>query len=111
MSLSSKQMLFSSDVAKLMLKAEELGIGLTFGEAYRTKEQQAIHLKNGATKVRYSRHQDRLAIDFNFFINGKLTYEKKDIQPLGDYWESLSPNNKWGGNWRSFQDCPHFERT
>jgi hypothetical protein len=61
-----------------------------------------------------SKHLQRLAIDFNFFVkdengNLRLTYNKKDVQKLGDYWESLNPKNKWGGNWKN-PDTPHFQR-
>ena len=54
-------------------------------------------------------HLKRLAVDFNFFVNGKLTYNRVTIAPLGDYWESLNPLNKWGGHWKKFIDVPHFE--
>lgn len=110
MSKVNEQWQFVQDVARLIEYAGLKGIKLTFGEAYRTKEQQAIHLKNKKTTVKHSRHQDRLAIDFNFFINGKLTYKKKDIQALGDFWEKLNKKNRWGGNWKNFKDVPHFER-
>lgn len=110
MSVTDQQWLFLLDVAKLIQKAESLEIKLTGGELYRTEEQQAIYLKEGKSKTMNSKHRKRLAIDFNFFINGKLTYEKAKVQVLGDFWESLSPQNRWGGNWQ-FQDTPHFERV
>ena len=62
------------------------------------------------SKTLRSLHADRLAIDFNFFIKGELTYDYDLIKPLGDYWESLDPNNKWGGNWH-YQDTPHFQMS
>lgn len=110
MALVTEQWNFLQDVAKLIAKAEILGIVLTGGELYRTKEQQAIYLKEGKSKTANSQHMNRLAIDLNFFINGQLCYDKKKIQPLGDYWESLSPANRWGGNFKSILDVPHFER-
>lgn len=102
---------FLKDVALLIQKAETLGIVLTGGELYRTPEQQAIYLKEKKTRTSNSQHMERLAIDFNFFVRGKLTYDKAAIQPLGDYWESLNPGqNRWGGNFKSILDVPHFER-
>lgn len=109
MGTSDKQWLFLQDVAKLIQHAESIGIKLTGGELYRTKEQQELYIKAGKSKTMKSKHLERLAIDFNFFIDGKLTYAKEDVQPLGDYWESLRPENSWGGNWKSFQDTPHFQ--
>lgn len=106
-----QQTAFLKDFANLILKAEEFSLTVTAGELQRTQEQQDLYWKTGKTKVKHSIHQDRMAGDLNFFKNGILTYEKEDIQPLGDYWESLSPQNKWGGNWKTFIDTPHFQRN
>ena len=101
---------FLKDVAKLIYFADQQGIVLTGGELFRTKEQQSIYVNTGKSKTMHSKHMERLAIDLNFFIKGVLTYEKKDVQVLGDYWESLNNKNRWGGNWENFVDVPHFER-
>lgn len=110
MNLVDEQWGFLKDVAYLIREAERQGIVMTGGELLRTLEQQAIYLKNGKSKTANSQHLKRLAIDFNFFVGGKLTYDKKVLQPLGDYWESLNPSNRWGGNFKSILDTPHFER-
>lgn len=110
MALVNEQWRFLIDVALLIVRAEKLGFVLTGGELYRTAEQQAIYLKEGKSKTAHSQHLKRLAIDFNFFVGGELCYDKKKLQPLGDYWESLSPANRWGGNFKSILDVPHFER-
>ena len=52
----------------------------------------------------------RSAIDFNFFKDGKLIYDKAMLAPLGAYWESLNPLNSWGGNGKKLVDTPHFSR-
>ncbi len=123
---TTQQIKFTNDVARLIQKAQELKIGLTMGEAYRTTCQQLLYFhgyrvwpegKNltlKKDKVRsktiLSRHLQRLAIDFNFFINYRLTYDDPLIKELGAYWESLSEQNRWGGNYESFTDVAHFER-
>ncbi len=56
-----------------------------------------------------SQHLKRLAHDFNFFIDGKLTYDKAKLQKLGDYWESLHELNRAGMNFKNFLDVPHFQ--
>lgn len=97
-------------MALLILKATELGIGLTFGDAYREKDRQKRLIALGLSWTMDSMHLKRLAVDFNFFIDGELTYEKSKLQELGDYWESLDPANRWGGNWsKKKRDTPHFE--
>lgn len=116
MKLSEKQRIFTYNIACLIHFAyDQLGIELTFGEAYRTKEQQKIYVEQGKSQTTNSNHLNRLAVDFNFFVNGKLTYDWEVVKPLGDYWESLHPKNRWGGDWNKngikdgFIDTPHFE--
>ncbi len=109
MKLSEKQIIFSLNIADLIHFANSAGVGLTFGEAYRTMYQQKKYLATGKSKTLNSKHLKRLAVDFNFFIDGKLTYDKDTLQSLGDFWESLHPGNRWGGNFKSFTDTPHFE--
>ena len=111
MPLVNEQAEFLLDAVKLILKATEMGFTLTGGELYRTLEQQQIHFKNGRSKTMKSNHLRRCAIDLNFFKDGKLIYDKTLLQPIGDYWESLNPKNRWGGNWHSLVDVPHFERN
>ena len=47
----------------------------------------------------------------NFFKDGKIIWDKATIEPLGIYWESLHPKNRWGGHFSNLVDCPHFERN
>lgn len=109
MKLSEKQIIFSLNVADLIHYANSKSIGLTFGDAYRHPYLQKYYIDTGKSKTMNSKHLKRLAVDFNFFINGKLTYNKSDLKCLGDYWESLHPKNRWGGNFKNFTDTPHFE--
>jgi len=50
-------------------------------------------------------------MDLNFFKDGKIVWNRKIIEPLGIYWESLHPKNRWGGYFSNLVDCPHFERN
>ena len=111
MGLGDKQRIFTKNVAKLIMFAYDNGIELTFGEAYRTKYQQEHYVITGKSKTMNSKHLSRLAVDFNFFINGELTYNKRVIEPLGIYWESLNDSNKWGGHFTHFTDVPHFQMS
>lgn len=118
MSRVDQQHKFFSDVLVLGNYACALGFQVTFGEAQRTPEQQAIYFKDGRSKTMKSKHLERLAIDLNFFQGGKLITDWENMSSLGRYWESLSPENRWGGNfdgdWNpatGFKDWPHFERN
>lgn len=115
MSLVQEQDLFLQHVSELIRKAHELGLVISGGELYRTPEQQALHVKNGRSMTMDSQHLKRLAVDLNFFVakpghGHELTYDAAVIRPLGEFWESLDDANRWGGNWSSFKDTPHFER-
>lgn len=118
MTLSDQQHLFATQLTMLFRWLTDKGYKYTLGEAHRPQEMQYLYLKEGKTKVDYSLHQDRLAIDLNIFIDGELTYDRDKLKPIGDYWESLSDRNRWGGSWRglidkgesTFVDTPHFER-
>lgn len=126
MSLSEKQQIFTKNVASLIAYADLLGIELTFGEAFRTPSQILLNffgfivVKGGVLGIQLKKakklsntlnslHGKRLAVDFNFFINGKLTYDKHKLAELGKFWEGLHPDNRWGGNFKTFLDTPHFE--
>lgn len=101
---------FLLHVAALILKATEMGFVVTAGELYRTPEQQQIYLKTGRSRTMNSLHIQRRAVDLNFFKDGKLTYDKSVLAPLGAFWESLHPLNSWGGNGVKLVDTPHFSR-
>lgn len=109
MKLSEKQRIFTRNIACLIEYAYSVNIELTFGHAWRSLDDQKRLKAEGKSKTLKSKHLDRLAVDFNFFINGNLTYEKDKLIILGNYWESLNELNRWGGNFKSFLDTPHFE--
>lgn len=111
MSLRNEQSKFAEDVGELISWCFFNGYEITFGEALRTKEQQKIYFDNKKSNTMESNHLVKLAIDMNFFIKGELTYDKKDLQQVGDFWESLDEKNRWGGNFKSILDTPHFERN
>jgi hypothetical protein len=114
MKLSEKQQIFTYNIACLIHHAFDVhNIKLTFGHAWRSLEEQKRLKAEGKSQTLNSRHLDRLAVDFNFFVDGKLTYDFDKIKPLGDYWESLHDKNRWGGDFNGndkkdgFVDVPH----
>ncbi len=62
-------------------------------------------LKNGKG-IANSLHCQRLAVDFNLFINGIYQTDTAAYKPLGEYWESLG--GAWGGRFKSRPDGNHF---
>ena len=109
--LSIKQTEFSFDIATLILYAHTSGVLLTFGHAYRDQETQRRLVETGKSWTMNSDHLKRLAVDFNFFIDGALTYNDPKIDRLGEYWVNLRPGNYWGGHFDAKRkDTPHFGR-
>lgn len=104
MKLSEKQQLFTQLIAQLLIWAGDHGYRLTFGEAYRTPEQAALNAKKGVG-ISSSLHTQRLAVDFNLFINGVYQTDSAAYLPLGEYWESVG--GSWGGRFAK-PDGNHF---
>jgi hypothetical protein len=131
MTLSEKQFKFTFNISLLITFAWQKGFALTFGEVYRTLEQQKIYFDSGRSKTMNSRHLQRLAVDFNIFKRDnalapwRMMFQDKALliadlqaaQVLGDYWMSLNTENVWGGDWdrdndvldETFRDPYHFE--
>ena len=106
MTLGEKQRRFTELVARLISWAYDEGDELTFGEAYRTPEQAALNAQRGSG-IANSLHTRRLAIDLNLFINGVYQQETAAYAKLGEYWKSLDPEARWGGDFKK-SDGNHF---
>lgn len=113
-----EQFEFLRDTLALMDFAIRSGFTITYGEVSRTLEQQQIYFNTGKSKTMNSRHLVKMAIDLNFIRDGKLIYDAETLAPVGRFWMSLNPKNRWGGDWNhngntkdeNWHDTPHFER-
>jgi hypothetical protein len=105
--LGNKQRLFTYLVSELIAYAYAQGYELTFGETYRTPEQAKLNAEKGSG-IPNSLHGDRLAVDFNLFKDGEFLTSSEDHRPLGDYWKSLHPLCRWGGDFRPKIDGNHY---
>ncbi|WP_288446415.1 M15 family metallopeptidase [uncultured Serratia sp.] len=105
MTLSQKQQQFTHMIAQLIAWAGANGYALTFGEAYRTPDQARLNAQSGKG-IANSLHTQRLAVDFNLFIDGQYQTQTEAYLPLGEYWESLG--GSWGGRFKSRPDGNHF---
>jgi hypothetical protein len=104
--MSERQQIFALNVSRLILYIFTGGYKCTLGEVYRPSEMAKIYAKQGKGIIN-SQHCVRLAIDLNLF-SPSGEYEKKTEAyfQFGKYWESLHPDNRWGGH---FGDGNHFE--
>lgn len=105
--MSQVQEHFAQDVARLILKAAELGYGVTLGDAYRTPEQAAANAIVG-TGIRNSLHCERLAIDINLFKDGVYITDSRGHVELGAWWKALGPDHRWGGDFVTRKDFNHY---
>ena len=110
MTLGQNQEKFTQDLVKLLNYLIDNGYTIRLGEVERTQTQQEIYIKEGKSKTYNSMHLKRCAADLHIFKNGEWLQSKTQLQSIGDYWESLDQSNKWGGNFKTFLDTPHFEK-
>ena len=101
MNLADKQRAFSLLVARLILKADELGFQVALGEAYRPPETAKLYEQRGIG-ISNSLHTMKLAIDIDLFKDGKYLSKSEDHKELGEWWELQASEGvfpKWGGRW------------
>lgn len=123
MTLSDKRALLADDLAALREYAKTLGLKTAIDEVKRTMEQQALYIKAGRSKTTNSMHLKGLAVDLVVYgpkgYVGLLPADEAwwTMKPLGLFWESLRPENRWGGNFDKdwgrkdpWIDTPHFEQ-
>lgn len=107
MTLGEKQRLFARLTGALIVYAYENGYELTYGDAYRDPR---VHGQVGEKKSYSSAksvHKDRLAVDFNLFHGGQYMTSSEAHRPLGEFWKSLHPDCRWGGDF-STPDGNHY---
>jgi hypothetical protein len=107
--LLNLQMQFLPLVARLIDWVYANGYTLTTGEAWRSPAEAAINAQAGAG-IACSLHTERLAIDLNLFKDGEYMSDLESYRPVGDYWKSLNPLARWGGDFAS-PDMDHFSLT
>ncbi len=109
MTLHEKQHHFTCLFAQLVLEARARGLEPVIAEVARTLEQQQRYVDTGKSQTLRSKHVERLAGDLLLFRAGALLTETAEYEGMGVYWESLDPQNVWGGRWLTLRDGNHFE--
>lgn len=104
--LGEQQRAFPPLVAKLIDFAYANGYEVTFSEAWRTPEQALWNQQHGSG-IANSLHCKRLAIDLNLFKDDQYLADMESYRPLGDYWKTLHPDARWGGDFHK-PDSDHF---
>lgn len=100
--LGDNQRAFAKDVGLLLIYIySQPGYAVTFGDAW---------AKVGHSKGSF--HYKRLAIDLNLFFEGEWLRDTEDHERFGQYWETLGPENTWGGKFTRIRggDGNHYSR-
>lgn len=101
---------FAQSAAKLIQKAVDLGYTVTMGETWRTPQQAALNASDGKG-IAHSLHIERLAIDLNFFKDGQYVQDGSLLKEVGEWWKTLGPKYRWGGDFQHLPDGNHFSIT
>lgn len=112
----SKERLVGVDprLIKVVERAIELtAVDFTVLEGLRTPERQKQLVADGFSQTLKSKHLTGHAVDLGALVNGTISWDKKHYHTIADAMkksaEELKINIRWGGDFKSFFDGPHFE--
>jgi len=98
MSLSRIQCRHTLNIARLILRADELGWAIKVCGWNRTLAEQKENVATGKSNTMNSPHLELRATDLVLFTReGVAICEGEAFRPLGEYWESLGKECRWGG--------------
>jgi len=82
-------------------------------EGLRSKERQQELYDAGKSQTLNSKHLVGCAVDLGVLKDGKISWDKEDYIKLAvvvkQAANELNVNIRWGGDFKSFFDGPHFE--
>lgn len=98
------------DLVAVIERAAEIGPDFIVTEGLRTLERQKELRRLGKSQTLNSRHLTGHAVDV---ADVKAKYDPEDMGAIATAMkqaaDELRVPIKWGGDWRSFKDTPHFE--
>lgn len=106
MTLNEAQQEHTKAISELIAWTATQGFHLTWGEAFRTREQAQWDATNHVGIVN-SVHCLRLAVDFMLFKDGVYLTDPEAYRFMGEYWKTLHPLARWGGDFKTV-DADHF---
>lgn len=117
-SLSQKSKDNLKGVDERLVKVVELALTLSdvdFSvlEGIRSPARQRMLVAEGKSQTLKSKHLTGHAVDLGAFVNGGISWEKKHYYEISDAMKEASKQLeipiRWGGDFKSFFDGPHFE--
>ena len=116
LSKKSKEKLEGIDMRLVRLVEQaitETEIDFTVLEGLRTPERQQQLVNDGFSQTMKSKHLTGHAVDLGAIVDGKLSWDKKYYPAIAVAMKKAAAdqnvNIRWGGDFKSFFDGPHFE--
>ena len=116
LSKKSKEKLEGIDMRLVRLVEQainETAIDFTVLEGLRTPERQQQLVNDGFSQTMKSKHLTGHAVDLGAIVDGKLSWDKKHYPAIAEAMKKAAADQnvkiRWGGDFKSFFDGPHFE--
>ena len=106
MTLSEQRRLFAKNLAELIDFIYARGDECEIEEVKRSAAQAQQNADKGAG-IANSLHLIGLAVDLSMFVHGEFRDDLEAYLAAGEYWKSLHPLNRWGGDFKKI-DVDHF---
>lgn len=98
-------------VVKRAIELTEVDFGIT--EGVRNIERQRQLVNDGKSQTMKSKHLIGRAVDVVAYVDGKVSWNKEHYYTIAEAFkqaaEELNVAIRWGGDFKSFFDGPHFE--
>lgn len=92
---------------------KETEIDFTVTEGLRTPERQKQLVNDGFSQTLKSKHLTGHAVDLVALVDGKVSWDKKHYPEIARAMKKAAADQKvnirWGGDFKTFFDGPHFE--
>lgn len=107
--VGDKQRIFSKNLALLIIwTTNKLEWSVSIKEVLRTQSQADANALSGVG-ISHSLHLLGLAADLSLFIHGIYQTDSASYEEMGDYWKSLHPLNRWGGDFKDAKGEPKHD--
>jgi peptidoglycan L-alanyl-D-glutamate endopeptidase CwlK len=112
----SKEKLQGVDIRLVHLVEQaikETTVDFTVLEGLRTPERQQQLVNDGYSQTLKSKHLTGHAVDLVAIVDGKVSWDKEHYPEIARAMKKAAAdqqvNIRWGGDFKSFFDGPHFE--
>ena len=112
----SKEKLQGVDIRLVRLVEQaikETTVDFTVLEGLRTPERQQQLVNDGYSQTLKSKHLTGHAVDLVAIVDGKVSWDKQYYPEIARAMKKAAAdqqvNIRWGGDFKSFFDGPHFE--